>query len=72
MHYFPDGVVSDSGAYLDGLKEGLWKYYHEIGRLKSAVNYKAGKMHGEKILLSASGKVVKVEYFENGVMTEKD
>jgi antitoxin component YwqK of YwqJK toxin-antitoxin module len=72
MNYYPDGVVSDSGSYHEGLKEGLWKYYHESGSLKYAVNYKAGKMHGEKILLSSSGKVVKVEYFENGFLIKKD
>jgi hypothetical protein len=72
MNYFPDGVVSDSGSYLEGLKEGLWKYYHENGNLKISVNFKAGKMHGEKILLSSSGNVVKVEYYENDMLIEKD
>ncbi|MEN8227646.1 MAG: toxin-antitoxin system YwqK family antitoxin [Bacteroidota bacterium] len=72
MYYYHDGVVSDSGAYQDGLKEGLWKYYHEIGQLKSAVIYKADKMNGEKILWSASGNIVKVEHFENGVLIEKN
>ena len=70
MHYYPDGVVSDSGSYLEGLQEGLWKYFHENGSLKYAVHYKAGKMHGEKILLSPSGTVVNVAYFENGVLVE--
>lgn len=71
MHYYPNGVVSDSGAYLGGLKEGLWKYYHENGHLKFAIHYKAGKMHGEKILFSPLGNVVKIDYLENGVMIEK-
>ena len=70
MHYYPGGVVSDSGSYLEGLQEGLWKYFHENGSLKYAVHYKAGKMHGEKILLSPSGTVVNVAYFENGVLVE--
>jgi antitoxin component YwqK of YwqJK toxin-antitoxin module len=72
MHYNNDGVVSDSGAYHDGLKEGLWKYYHEIGALKSSILYKSGKMHGEKILLSTSGNIVRVQYFEDGVLIEKN
>ena len=70
MHHYPGGVVSDSGSYLEGLQEGLWKYYHENGSLKYAVHYKAGKMHGEKILLSPSGTVVNVAYFENGALVE--
>lgn len=70
MHYYPDGVVSDSGSYLEGLQEGLWKYFHENGSLKYAVHYKAGKIHGEKILLSPSGTVVNVAYFETGVLVE--
>jgi antitoxin component YwqK of YwqJK toxin-antitoxin module len=72
MHYYADGVVSDSGSYTLGLKEGLWKFYHENGNLKYSINYKAGMMHGEKILLSASGTTVKVDYFENGIRVEKD
>jgi len=72
MHYFPDGVVSDSGSYLGGMKEGLWKYFHENGGLKYSIHYKAGEFHGEKILLSSSGDVVNVEYYENGVLKEKD
>jgi antitoxin component YwqK of YwqJK toxin-antitoxin module len=72
MHYYPDGIVSDSGSYLEGLKEGLWKYYHENGALKNAINYKADKMHGEKILLSATGEIVKVDHYENGVLIEED
>jgi len=72
MHYFPDGVVSDSGSYLGGMKEGLWKYYHENGSLKYSIHYKAGKFHGEKILLSSSGEVVNVEFYENGVLKEQE
>lgn len=72
MHYYPDGIVSDSGTYLDGLKEGLWEYYHENGGLKNAINYKADKMHGEKILVSAAGVVVKVDHYENGELIEQD
>lgn len=72
IHYYPDGVVSDSGAYLYGLKEGIWKYFHRIGSLRSAVNFTAGRMHGEKILLSASGNVVNTEYFEHGMLIEKE
>jgi hypothetical protein len=72
IHYYPDGVISDSGPYLDGLKEGLWEYYYENGNLKYSVNYKAGNMHGETILLNSSGDVIKVEHFENGVLVEKD
>lgn len=72
MNYYPGGMVSDSGSYLEGLKEGPWEYFHENGSLKYAVNFKSGKMDGEKILLSPSGQVVKVDYFENGMLIEKD
>ena len=70
MHYYPGGVISDSGSYLDGMKEGLWTFFNETGGLEYTVNYKAGKMHGETTLYSPSGNIVKVEYFENGVLLE--
>ena len=72
MNFYPDGLVSDSGSYRDGLKEGLRKYYNETGSLEYTVNYKAGKMDGETTLYSPLGNVVKVEYFENGVLVEQD
>jgi antitoxin component YwqK of YwqJK toxin-antitoxin module len=72
MDYYPDGVVSDSGSYQQGLKEGLWKHFHETGDLMYSVNYKDDKMHGEKVLLLPSGEVVKRDYFENGVLVERD
>jgi antitoxin component YwqK of YwqJK toxin-antitoxin module len=72
VNFYPDGLVSDSGSYRDGLKEGLWKYYSETGNLEYTVNYKAGKMDGETTLYSPSGNIVKVEYFENGVLLEQD
>jgi hypothetical protein len=62
----------DSGSYLGGMKEGLWKYYHENGSLKYSIHYKAGKFHGEKILLSSSGEVINVDFYENGVLKEQD
>ena len=70
MDYYPDGVVSDSGAYQQGLKEGLWKHFHETGELMYSVNFKDDRMHGEKVLLTPSGEVVKRDYFENGVQVE--
>jgi antitoxin component YwqK of YwqJK toxin-antitoxin module len=71
MDYYPDGVVSDSGSYQQGLKEGLWKHFHETGDLMYSVNYKGDRMHGERVLLTPSGDVVKVDHYEDGVLVEQ-
>jgi len=71
MDYYPDGVVSDSGSYQLGLKEGLWKHFHETGDLMYSVNYKGDRMHGERVLLTPSGDVVKVDHYEDGVLVEQ-
>jgi hypothetical protein len=67
IQYFSNGVVSDSGAYREGKMEGLWKYYYESGNLKYTVHYKDGEMHGERILLSPTGKIAREQYFDQGV-----
>ena len=55
-----------------GLRMGEWTSWYENGSLKYSIHYKTGEFHGEKILLSSSGEVVNVEFYENGVLMEQD
>ena len=65
IHVFPAFTV-----YIGGM--GEWTSWYENGSLKYSIHYKAGEFHGEKILLSSSGEVVNVEFYENGVLMEQD
>ena len=41
--FYPNGALSSSGMYQDGLEEGLWKDYHENGSLAAEGYYHKGK-----------------------------
>jgi len=44
--YYENGKTETEGNYIDGRKEGLWKWYYESGELESTGIYKNGQSHG--------------------------
>jgi antitoxin component YwqK of YwqJK toxin-antitoxin module len=42
--YHPNGKIWFSGIYKNGLQEGEWNYFNEIGVKDSVENYKAGAL----------------------------
>jgi protein TonB len=43
MAWYEDGTMRDSGLYVNGKKEGEWKYYFEDGRLSQYALYSDGQ-----------------------------
>jgi len=56
--YKPESKVEE-GRYTDNRKEGIWKKYWPNGKLRSEINYAAGKPTGEYQL-----------FYENGITEE--
>jgi antitoxin component YwqK of YwqJK toxin-antitoxin module len=61
VRYDYSGNVIEEGAYIKGIKEGVWKKYAG-GKLEELHNYKNGKQHGE-FLESKYGKIGKKGIF---------
>lgn len=53
--YKPENKVEE-GRYKDNRKEGLWKKYWPNGKLRSQINYAAGKPSGEYQLFYENGQ----------------
>jgi hypothetical protein len=58
--FYPNGEIKHEGKIINGLKEGVHKWYYENGKLDSEVEY----VHGVKNGLAQS-------YYENGVKKSK-
>lgn len=57
--YYSNGQVLDEGTYVNGIKEGRWKYWHQYGQKYQEGEYVGGKKHGEW-----------ETFYENGEMME--
>lgn len=64
--FFATGEPAGEGAYKDGEREGVWKYFTRYGKLKSEFNYKAGKRDGEAREYYPSGEVKIICQYKNG------
>jgi uncharacterized protein len=59
--YQANGNKLSEGVYLDGLRDGEWKYYDVDGYLSSTENYSKGNLEGKYTSYHPSGKI-KTEY----------
>jgi hypothetical protein len=46
MSFHPNGLLLDSGCYLDGKEHGRWNVYDESGDLEVSMQYDRGQWHG--------------------------
>lgn len=74
-HYHRNGKIMSRGEYRQGtneegqpdkVRDGEWKFYDEDGYLKSVENYRLGAKNGASTTYYDTGKVLRVETFENG------
>lgn len=61
-----DRYLFQVGAFVDGLKEGLWYEYYPNGKVKSMINYKFDYYHGDMKMFDRKGLLTFVGYFEGG------
>ena len=47
-------------------KNGTWKEFYKIGKIKTVINYKHGVLHGYYKEYSKAGKIIKSERYVNG------
>ena len=54
------------GKYIDGLKEGLWKFYNLDETKRSEIMYRKGKMNGPRnIFNSNNDEIIKMNCADN-------
>lgn len=75
IFFYPDSALRAKGEYKDGLRFGLWVFYHNNGKLEQKGKYvKDEKPHGDWIWYYPNGQVWREEGFwkgkEDGLATE--
>lgn len=65
--YFANGQKSVEGQYVDGFKDGTWKFYDEAGKEVSKTEFRRNSYHGQRVQYFASGKPRLVEEYQAGV-----
>ncbi len=75
--YYKSGKLLSIINYTDGLRNGSCKYFYDYGAwaIKSAVNYKNGKLIGSSKTYNKEGQLIEegqYKYSEKGVYSRKD
>lgn len=71
--FHEDGItISILGQEKDGLKIGPYYTYYSDGKLNNKINYREGKLDGEYISYSESGKVIYKAYYEGGIKIKEE
>ena len=68
--YHDDGKISKEGVYINGKKEGLWKYY--IRKSWSDTRYPKLSVVQKKLVSDPSNLLIRTEYYVNGVLKKKE
>lgn len=55
--YYTDGKVNSVGNYINQLKDSIWEYYDEEGRLLSKESYVQSKRNGKNTVFYPSGSI---------------
>ncbi|HEY2827450.1 MAG TPA: toxin-antitoxin system YwqK family antitoxin [Pirellulales bacterium] len=53
--FYLSGQKLDEGNYIDGIKDGQWKLWHENGQLAKTENYVGGKLEGQWSMFDPKG-----------------
>ncbi|WP_276167949.1 toxin-antitoxin system YwqK family antitoxin [Zobellia alginiliquefaciens] len=58
-NYYENGQIKEEGQIVKNKKEGLWKEFYKDGTIKSTINYKEGKRHGDLLVYYDNGNLAK-------------
>jgi antitoxin component YwqK of YwqJK toxin-antitoxin module len=70
--FYPSGNIYAEGNIINDLREGDWYWYLENGDKSSHVKFINDKKQGKQTMWSETGKPVKYEYYENGILAKEE
>ena len=65
--FYPDGRIRHEGGYLNGLRNGNWKYFYPDGKIEQQGDFMKDKPVGSWLWSYPNGSVWKEEEFINGL-----
>ena len=63
-------LLESIGSYKEGLKDELWKFYHDNGQLKELGNYKKGNRNGPFEFYHDNGQLDTSGNFKDGIIED--
>jgi len=57
-----NGILTEEGNYVNGQKDGNWRFYYDTGELRCSVDFKNGKLDGYYLEFKKNGIEVTGEY----------
>ncbi|MEL6538060.1 MAG: TonB family protein [Bacteroidota bacterium] len=66
---FNDGILTEEGDYLDGLKTGLWTNYYKDGSVRDQGTYQEDEMHGDWMHYYKDGEISGKLVYDAGDLT---
>lgn len=64
-----NGIISVSGGFFKGLKQGKWTFYFTNGKVEKCINYNRGELHGSYLEMNADSTINTAGNYSDG---EKD
>ena len=64
-----NGVLSVSGAFINGKKDGIWEFYSYDGALEKQVGYSQDSLHGVYLVMSSRTDTLTYGMFNKGLKT---
>jgi antitoxin component YwqK of YwqJK toxin-antitoxin module len=65
--FYHVGDHSETGKYISGLRDGVWKYFYENGNLQFEGKYIQGNLDGRVRLFYDDGKIMEEQFYINGI-----
>ncbi|MGE0637863.1 MAG: toxin-antitoxin system YwqK family antitoxin [Bacteroidia bacterium] len=69
--YFPNDNLKEKGQFVNGLKNGRWMEWYEIGKLKAVINWRNGLKQGVHETYDADGLIEMQSNYKRGKLHGK-
>ena len=73
VKHLRDGFLLEQGIFNEGLKDGVWKYWHNNGELASVSVWRKGQGKGRQLVYGEDNKLLQKQKWQDGrwVLTRK-
>lgn len=69
--FYLTGQLAEKGSLYYGVKQGKWKTWYPNGNLKTIVEYRRGKKHGNVSCYTEGGVLIKTRKYKRGHVKER-
>lgn len=63
--YFENGIIEQTGMWVDNKQEGIWNFYYPDGKIKAEIEFKNDMQNGKSVFYFSNGRVNEINYFIN-------